>query len=108
MWLHLDRVLNRRSKRSSSTCMIDTPRYPLFWSGIPCWNHSFSSALFVLLRQKQKSRTKRLSFEAMSLRYLGSNPFLDRHGQRMRRVERHAVRVMVAISFYISYTRASL
>lgn len=50
----------------------------------------FSSALFVLLGEEQKPRPRRLSFEAMSLKYFGSNPLLDSHGQRMRRVGRQA------------------
>jgi hypothetical protein len=56
----------------------------------PAGKSLFSSALFVLLRDEEKPRPKRLSFEAMSIKYFGSNPLLDSHGQRMRRVGRHA------------------
>jgi hypothetical protein len=56
----------------------------------PAGKSLFSSALFVLLREEQKPRPRRLSFEAMSLKYFGSNPLLDSHGQRMRRVGRQA------------------
>ena len=50
----------------------------------------FSNAMFVLLGEEQKPRPRCLSFEAMSLKYFGSNPLLDSHGQRMRRVGRQA------------------
>ncbi|MGZ4840159.1 MAG: transposase [Candidatus Angelobacter sp.] len=56
----------------------------------PAGKSLFSSALFVLLRDEQKPRPKRLSFEAMSVKYFGSNPLLDSHGQRMRRIGREA------------------
>jgi Putative transposase len=52
--------------------------------------HLFSAALFALLGEDKKPRPRRLSFEAMSVKYLGSNPLLDSHGQRMRRVGRDA------------------
>lgn len=61
----------------------------------PAGKHLFSSALYVLLGQEQLPRPRRLSFEAMSLRYFGSNPLLDSQGQRMRRVGRQ---VPVAVS----------
>jgi Putative transposase len=54
----------------------------------PVGKHLFSSAVFVLLGQEQKPRPKRLSFEAMSVKYFDYNPLLDRHGQRMRWVGR--------------------
>jgi hypothetical protein len=36
----------------------------------------FSSAVFALRGEEQKPRPKRLSFEAMSVKYFGSNPLL--------------------------------
>jgi len=54
----------------------------------PAGKHLFSSAVFTLLGEEQKPRPKRLSFEAMSVKYFDFNPFLDSHGQRMRRVGR--------------------
>jgi Putative transposase len=56
----------------------------------PAGKHLFSSAIFALLREEQKPRPKRLSFEAMSVKYFDFNPLLDSHGQRMRRVGRQA------------------
>jgi Putative transposase len=56
----------------------------------PAGKHLFTSAVFALLGEEQKSRPKRLSFEAMSVKYFGSNPLLDSHGQRMRRIGRQA------------------
>jgi putative transposase len=56
----------------------------------PAGKHLFSSAVFILLREEQKPRPKRLSFEAMSVKYFNFNPLLDSHGQRMRRVGRCA------------------
>jgi Putative transposase len=46
----------------------------------PLGKHLFSSAAFTLLGQEQRPRPKRLSFEAMSVKYFDSNPLLDRHG----------------------------
>ena len=54
----------------------------------PAGKHLFSSAVFTLLGEEQKPRPKRLSFEAMSVKYFDFNPLLDSHGQRMRRVGR--------------------
>jgi hypothetical protein len=54
----------------------------------PGWKHQFSSIVFTLLGEEQKPRPKRLSFEAMSVKYFDFNPLLDRHGQRMGRVGR--------------------
>jgi hypothetical protein len=56
----------------------------------PAGKSLFASALFVLLKDEQKPRPKRLSFEAMSVKYFGTNPILDSHGQRMRRIGRQA------------------
>ncbi|HYX52704.1 MAG TPA: transposase [Candidatus Limnocylindrales bacterium] len=56
----------------------------------PAGKFLFSSAMFAVLGEEQKLRPKRLSFEAMSLKCFGVNPILDSHGQRMRRVGRHA------------------
>ena len=56
----------------------------------PAGKHLFSSAIFALLGEEQKPRPKRLSYEAMSVKYFDSNPLLDSHGQRMRRVGRQA------------------
>lgn len=56
----------------------------------PAGKSMFSNAMFVLLGEEQKPRPRRLSFEAMSLKYCGSNPLLDSHGQRMRRIGREA------------------
>jgi hypothetical protein len=56
----------------------------------PRGKHLFSAAMFILLKEEQKPRPRRLSFEIMSLKYFGSNPLLDNHGQRMRRVGRQA------------------
>jgi hypothetical protein len=50
----------------------------------PAGKHLFSSAVFALLGEEQKPRPKRLSFEAMSVKYFDYNPLLDSHGQRMR------------------------
>jgi hypothetical protein len=46
----------------------------------PAGKHLFSSAIFALLGEEEKPRPKRLSFEAMSLKYFDSNPLLDSHG----------------------------
>jgi phosphatidylethanolamine-binding protein (PEBP) family uncharacterized protein len=54
----------------------------------PAGKHQFSSAVFTLPGEEQKPRPKRLSFEAMSVKYFDFNPLLDSHGQRMRRVGR--------------------
>ena len=54
----------------------------------PAGKRLFSSAVFTFLGEEQKPRPKRLSFEAMSVKYFDFNPFLDSHGQRMRRVGR--------------------
>jgi hypothetical protein len=48
------------------------------------------SAVFTLLGEEQKSRPKRLTFEAMSVKYLGSNPLLDSRSQRMRKIGHQA------------------
>jgi len=56
----------------------------------PAGKHLVSSAVFALLGEEQKPRPKRLSFEAMSVKYFDSNPLLDSHGQRMHRVGRQA------------------
>jgi Putative transposase/Transposase zinc-binding domain len=56
----------------------------------PAGKHLVSTAVFALLGEEQKPRPKRLSFEAMSIKYFDSNPLLDSHGQRMRRVGRQA------------------
>lgn len=63
-----------------------TIRY--FGLASPAGKHLFSSAVFTLLGEEQKPRPKRLSFEAMTVKYFDFNPLLDRHGQRMRRVGR--------------------
>jgi hypothetical protein len=54
----------------------------------PAGKHLFSRAVFTLLAQEQKPRPKRLSFEAMSVKYFDFNPLLDNHGHRMRRIGR--------------------
>jgi hypothetical protein len=62
----------------------------------PAGKHLFSSAVFALLGEEQKPRPKRLSFEAMSVKYFDSNPLLDSHGQRMRWVGRQVPAVPAA------------
>lgn len=54
----------------------------------PAGKHQFSAGLFSILGQDQRSRPKRLSFEAMSVKYFDSNPLLDSHGYRMRWIGR--------------------
>jgi hypothetical protein len=61
----------------------------------PAGKHLFSSAIFVLLGEEQKPRPKRLSYEAMSLKYSGANPLLDSCGQHMRWIGRDNVAVSV-------------
>jgi len=56
----------------------------------PAGKHRLATGLFALLGQVQRTRPKRLSFEAMSVKYFNSNPLLDSHGQRMRWVGRQA------------------
>jgi len=56
----------------------------------PAGKHLFSRAIFALVGEEQKPRPKRLSFEAMSVKYFDSNPLLDSHGQRMRWAGRQA------------------
>jgi hypothetical protein len=46
----------------------------------PAGKHLFSSAVFTLLREEQKPRPKRLSFEAMSIKHFDFNPLLHSHG----------------------------
>jgi Putative transposase/Transposase zinc-binding domain len=62
----------------------------------PAGKHLFSSAVFAQLGEEQKPRPKRLSFEAMSLKYFDLNPLLDSHGQRMRWVGRQSPTVSLA------------
>jgi hypothetical protein len=56
----------------------------------PAGKHALSNGLFALLGQDRKPQPRRLSFEAMSLKYFDHNPLLDSRGQRMRWVRRQA------------------